>query len=103
MALTPYVRTDQDSKASQRAQDSAESSLKSILSKEIIDGVLIEDVILVAGQDNLVAHKLGRTPRGYLVVRCSSQASVWDSEPVYPDKFLELQSSANIIVSLWIF
>ncbi len=44
------------------------AALDSVQNKQIIDGVLVEDVDLVYCQINNVAHKLGRTPRGWFVV-----------------------------------
>jgi len=67
--------------------------------------ILLENLKLVAGQDNTVAHKLGRTPKGYHVARLSDDARIYDSPTrnTIPDKVMLLRVSANVTASLLVF
>lgn len=87
--------------ATERALGHIISAVGDIALKEILDGELLKDVVIVAGTPKLVAHKLGRKPVGYLVVRRSANSMVWDSAAT--KEFLTLSASANVTVSLWVF
>ena len=50
---------------------------------------------------NTVKHKLGRKPKGYLVVRSNMWGAVWGD--VFTDAKLTLYSENNVTVSLWVF
>lgn len=102
--LKPFRRTQASDPQVRLLQDATEASLKTILDKQIVDGRLIEGVTLVSG-DNDIEHKLSRDLRGYLVVRQSASASIYDKQSLVlqPNRFLRLNASTNLTVSLWVF
>ena len=91
--------------ALQQLQNNIEVSLRSIAGKEILDGVLVRDKLLTAGQDNQVQHGLGRAPLGWIVVNSNAQATVilGTTANTFPQLYLWLRPSATVTVSLWFF
>jgi len=78
-------------------------TLEPLLRRELLDGRLIEDAALTTGTGNDLLHKLGRVPKGWIVVKQNAQADVWENANATPAKVLTLQTSANVTVSLWVF
>lgn len=86
----------------ERMQDSLEQAIKTLPSIELLDGVLLQDIALNTSPSR-VEHRLGRKPVGYVVVRRSSSATVYDQADTKPEFFLNLTASAATVVSLWVF
>ena len=86
-------------------QDNVERVLGPILSSEIWDGVLLRDVYLETGTVQRIKHRLGRDIVGYVVVMKDTNASIWDEQTnnTQRDLFLNLQTSADCKVSIWVF
>ena len=91
-------------------------SFLSVLLRQLVDaiqaiqrgpagGVLSEQVALVSGA-NVVAHKLGRKPAGYVVGRCSAAMTVhstsanWDARTA---QLVTVNASAAGSCSLWFY
>jgi len=87
------------------AQDHVESVINPVLDSVIIDGVILEDIDLVSGSFTSVEHKLGRKPRGYLVIRKSAAQTVYEEVGDYDSRklFLKLRASGTVTVNLWVF
>lgn len=88
-----------------RLMDNLEVILEDVLTRAVISGRLVEDVVVTTGQANTVNHRLGRKLRGWVVVRKSADANVWDEQATneLQSKELVLQSDATVTVSLWVF
>lgn len=86
-------------------QDATDAVFKVIIDKAILDGNLLQDIPLDSAILNSVDHKLGRSPRGYIVVRSNANSNVWDSQDVnpMPTKTLNLNCDVNVTISLWVF
>lgn len=67
----------------------------------LLDGVLLPSQELATSATNHVTHKLGRTPRGYLVIDQDANARIWRVS--WDTMFLDLQTSATVSVRLWVF
>lgn len=89
----------------QKIQDNVELALKEIEIKPFMNGVMISNVRLLAGQDNIVNHGLKIVPIGWAILRKNATGDVWDSATVNPrpELSLILKSSVNLTVSIWIF
>ncbi len=87
-----------------KVQDNINTSLSAVLSKEIVDGILLKEVDLVTGT-NVISHKLNRKIEGWIIVRKRATADIWDSQDSSNtrDRTLTLESSADVTVDLWIF
>jgi hypothetical protein len=86
-------------------QDHIEEVITPVLNAAIIDGVIVEDVILNSSTFTDVKHKLGRKPRGYIVIRKSAAQTVFEEAGDYENRklFLKLKASGAVTVNLWIF
>ena len=86
-------------------QDHIEEVITPVLNAAIIDGVIVEDVILNSSTFTNVKHKLGRKPRGYIVIRKSAAQTVFEEAGDYENRklFLKLKASGAVTVNLWIF
>lgn len=80
-------------------------TLDGILNKEILDGVLLKDVLVATGAVRHIQHGLARPVTGYIVVKRNANSVIWDSEASNNRKelFLDLNSSATVTVTLWVF
>lgn len=85
---------------SQRLQSNIEDAVTAALKNPLLDGRLLNDVALISGNTK-IEHKLDRKIRGYLVVRKSVAANIYDVSN--DDLFLTLNSSAAVTVSIWVF
>lgn len=86
-----------------RIQNNIKSAITPITSKEIIDGRLIEEVVIVSGTPKQVNTGLNREPNGWLVARLDANSVVWESTSPDPSNILVLNSSANCTINLWVF
>ena len=86
-------------------QDHIEEVITPVLNAAIIDGVIVEDVILNSSTFTDIKHKLGRKPRGYIVIRKSAAQTVFEEAGDYENRklFLKLKASGTVTVNLWIF
>jgi len=90
-------------------QDHLEQVLTPLTNSSIVDGVYIKEIDLTVSVDNLVEHKLGREPLGWIVVRKFADANIWESLTaggVNYDrkKFINFQTDATTLdVYFWIF
>ena len=86
-------------------QDHIEEVITPVLDAAIIDGVIVEDVILNSSTFTDIKHKLGRKPRGYIVIRKSAAQTVFEEAGDYDNRklFLKLKASGAVTVNLWIF
>lgn len=79
--------------------------LEEITNKRLIDGALLTGVSLTTGVDNIITHKLGRPIVGYIITQKSADCRIWDNQLTneQKDKFLNLETSANVTVDIWVF
>lgn len=85
-----------------RAQSNIESSIASVGNSIILDGTLLENVSLSTAGTS-VDHKLGRAYRGYIVCKNDTFCDIKITSNNDSKLFIQLQSSANCTVSLWVF
>lgn len=85
-------------------QDNVKDFSDQFLSLPLLDSVFLEEIQLTTGQDNLVDHKLGnRRARGFVVARRNANSVIYEDTSPIPERFLNLQCSANVTVSLFVF
>jgi hypothetical protein len=108
--IGPFERIRTSNSELRQVQDATDSVVRDIASRQILDGRLIEDVKLEQGKVKVLPHNLGRELSGWLVVRKSANANIWDgqiSSPT-PARTLTLHNSLSTLgstmtVSLWVF
>ncbi len=102
-----------------RVQDAIADVIDVVVGIPVLDGRLVETETHLNGQEipiilgttpKNVAHKLGRAYRGWFVAGKNANADIWVDPPVAgvdpnPDhtKFLRLDASATVTVTLWVF
>ena len=74
------------------------------LSEAFLNGQLLTKVALVTGS-NTISHKLGRPLQGWVPVRIRASATFYDTQDTNttPEITLQLHSSANVTVDLYVF
>lgn len=83
-----------------KVQDNVDTALRPIIGSAIISGVLLNNVSLINGA-TVVNHKLGKKLQGYIVVKKSANANIWDGAA--NTSTITLHSDAACTVSLWCF
>lgn len=103
--LVPFTTPQPSTPDARQLSSALERTFEPLLAKEILDGRLIRDVLLLSAGVTHVEHKLGRPLLGYIVVKNNTNSLIWDGEFANDNKnlFLDLYCSANVIVSLWVF
>ena len=102
--IPPFAKLQSDDDVLNRVQDRVKGSLDALVKQPFLNGVLLEDVALVSGSFQPVAHRLTRPWRGYLVLSRTANAVVWNQTPgADAGVFMYLQPSANVTVNLWVF
>ena len=93
-------------------QDNVEEHTRVITESPIINGRLIKDISVAASKEmKEVEHKLGREPKGWIVVRRIAVSSTSTAMPLYEnslaedkDKILTVYTPGDAIkVDLWVF
>ena len=102
--ITRYSRKVTYDDDIESVQDAIENAFRSFEDCPLLDGYMIKDVTLVAG-DNIIEHKLGRELQGYMITRNSVAVDLHDEQEGNgdKDKTLMLNSSADVIVNIWVF
>ena len=90
-----------DDRIINQVQDNIEQAITPIINSEIIDGLIIKDIEVLTGATLTLSHKLGRTPNGFAVIKRNANSTVWNG--LIDKKTIELNSSANVTISLWVF
>lgn len=103
MSSRPFRKQGGGDEDNFRAQSNVENALNGLRSSLILDGTLIEDVA-VGTTETLIAHKLQRPIRGYIIVKNNTLTAVAATSGTFnKNLFLGLIASSACTVSLWIF
>jgi len=80
------------------------SQLDPILSNPLLDGQLLQGVVLINGT-TIVNHKLGRKLIGWFPVGLNTAAVIHDNQASNqtPQLTLSLTCNATVTVNLWVF
>lgn len=84
-------------------QENVSDALEPLLTNVLAGAILTDELSLTTSAQN-VSHKLGRKPRGWLVVAPSADARVWGSlVSGLEDRLLSLTASAAVTCRLVVF
>ena len=81
--------------------DSIREVLRTILSRQLIDGYIIYQDLAVGS--NLVQHKLQRDYVGWIVVQVFNGTVIYEESSPDKSSFLKLNSSLAASVTIWVF
>lgn len=84
----------------QLIQDNIDKAITPLQAIPMVGGNVIAGVSLMSGQDNQVAHKLGRTVRYFIIMNLNADSTVWQTG--MSESYLTLQCSADCTVTLWV-
>lgn len=86
-------------------QDNIDDAISDLANNPFITGVLLKEVELIAGQDNIISHKLGKKLIGWTLVRKRGLGDVYDVQDANstPHLTLILRTSVNITVDIRVF
>jgi hypothetical protein len=105
MALRSFQRVDTTDSSMREMQYRLEETLRPVTDSSIVDGRLIEDVSLASGTTSKIAHKLGRSIIGWIVVGKNAAQHVYDENSGKSDlgTYLHLTASGTVTVNVWVF
>ncbi len=83
-----------------KVQENIEYALGPVLASAIIDGVQIQSIELTTTPQP-ISHKLGRRPRGWVIVDQDADARVWST--ARDKNVLILQASSPCTISVWVY
>lgn len=92
----------------QTIQENAAQAVTSIEATPFVGGNRLVGVPLLAGQDNLVAHKLGRQLQNWTLTNQDTNTAVWSPDSASlgnsnaSAQFLNLWCGADCSVSVWV-
>ena len=88
-----------------KLQNNIEVALTPLINSSIVDGVLIQNVLLEPSKRNEVSHKLNREPLGYVIVRKRQDSRIWDLQDTNTAKkqTFTLACSHEVCVDIWFF
>lgn len=93
-----------DDRDFQLMQSAWATQLNPLIAAPFAQGVFLENVSLATGL-NSINHKLGHPLRGWIVTRLKASATLFDTQDtnVTPSVTLDLNASAPVVVSLFVF
>ena len=105
MALRSFQRVDTTDSSMREMQYRLEETLRPVTDSSIVDGRLIEDVSLASGTTSKIAHRLGRSIIGWIVVGKNAAQHVYDENSGKSDlgTYLHLTASGTVTVNVWVF
>lgn len=88
----------------QALQDNIDSALSIVLKSKLIDGVLRSGVQLANGL-NLVEHRLGREPLGFLIIAPEGNVAIWKDTATnaQPSKVIRIRTAGAVKTGLYFF
>lgn len=101
--LPPFRKIKTEIKDLRVVQDALALIFNRLLGVSFLDGRTVTAVL--ASGDNRIEHGLGREPEGYFILRKNAAATIYDklASSQLTERFLVLNSSATVTVTLWVF
>ena len=84
-----------------KAQTQWAQQLDPLIKNVLTQGNFLQNVSITSGT-NVINHQLGRTQLGWYIVDQNAAATFYRSQP-FNNLTLTLNSSANCVISLWVF
>lgn len=89
-------------------QDNVETALRPLEAIPMVNGVLLTNIDLLSGQDNLVRHGLGHAPQVFFIGNQNVDTRVWSPATAALNgassdrTFLNLRCSTTCRVAVWV-
>lgn len=75
-------------------------AISETINNALLNGLFLEN-LSISTTNTQVAHKLGRVPKGYIVIDSNAAANVYTIDK--DTQFITLKATANCVVNLYIF
>lgn len=87
-----------------RLQDNVADGFNPVLNSPILDSVIVSNVVLSVG-DNVVNHKLGRPPLGWIIIRKRAAGNFYDKQDTntIPNRTIVINSDSAVTVDFYFF
>lgn len=102
MPLPALRRVRSDDDTVRQLQDASDIIFKALASKPLIDGNFLQDIAVTALGIS-VDHRLGRPYRGWIVAGQDADENIWSEPTNTPSSTLNLLSSGDVTINLWVF
>lgn len=104
MGFSLFTTIRSDDEALMSVQDSVRDSINQLVKVPILDGVLLEDLV-VSTTITPFPHRLNRAYRGFFITKSNADVRIWDASTSLTDrtKFIDLDASGSATISIWIF
>lgn len=86
-----------------QVQENVDRVLGNINENPILNGKIIDNIALTQDEPFELNHGLERKIKGYMIIKKSGEADVYDRLSNLPTKTHILTSSANVVISVYIF
>lgn len=106
MTLRSFRRHETKDFDLQQVQDNVGNVLNAIPTDiPIAGGRIISNISVVSGTSKVINHGLGRKLQGWIAIKKSANANIWDSQltNTLESRTLNLNSDANVTIDLWVF
>ena len=102
MSRPVFNRTNTSDRVMTRVQDAISAVVSQLSSGTFVEAAQLDNVKLLAGQDNPIPHTLGRRLSAWFVMSPNAAAQVYESSTTNPirDKQVILRTTANVTISL---
>lgn len=84
------------------AQTRWAATLNPVLANPVLNGGIIQDIVLIATTPQAINHLLGRMQQGWFLVDNMANAAIWRTK-AFNQYTLTLEASANTTISIWVF
>jgi len=105
MALRNFEKVSTTDPSVREMQYRLEETLRPVTGSSIIDGRLSDDISLASGTTTKIAHKMGRSIIGCIVVGKNAAQHIYDQNSGKSDlgTYLHLTASGTVTVNVWVF
>lgn len=100
MTLRAFKESSPTDPQTSRLQENIKQFIGQLNKSIFIDGLLIESVVINT-TDTKIEHKLGRTPKGFIVTDLQANTNIWRTG--YDSRFITLRAGTQTTISLWVF
>lgn len=101
MGILKKINTD--NKDLNQVQENVDKAIETFNNNPLLMGRFKENITLYNGVPYQVEHGLKRPVLGYIIIKKSGVADIYDSSSSIPSKTIILTSNADVVISLYVF
>ena len=103
--MKTFRRINSNEKDINVVQDNVEDAFSYLLKDPFNQSILLKNVKLISGQNNIINHLLGRKLIGWSIVRKRGPGDIWDEQDsnTIPNLTLLLSTSQDVVVDIRVY